>query len=245
MRYSRTDTYDVSEFWRSLPVMLGALLSAILAVDMLLAVQPAWLGRMGQALQTAVSTQPISSRLTHVLAGSLAIGVVVISSAVLLAFMRSAVHAPQLSLSPVWVALCMFGLAVANVTPPLPMPTPVFAGLSALVTVGAGTLLWSSSRAKSVFGWVLLASPLLLVAVGHYASPRVGVGRDTAVFVTGLALSAAGVALSALVAARHDNPNELPGLEGIDVVEELYNQIERAERSEARVVELERQLQLR
>ena len=39
------------------------------------------------------------------------------------------------------------------------------------------------------------------------------------------------------------DPQQAAGLEGVDVVEELFTQVERAERAEARAADLERQLQ--
>jgi hypothetical protein len=62
--------------------------------------------------------------------------------------------------------------------------------------------------------------------------------------LTGLGLSAIGVVLAAFMSmsGRARSADPAADLEGVDVVDELFAQVERAERSEARVAELERQL---
>jgi len=245
MSEPRARAHDATDFLRSLPIMLTALVAVVFAVDLLLAFQPAVLDDLSRGWRRAVSALPVSAPAVSVLAASLAVGCVVLSSAVLLMFSRAVASAPHMSLAPAWVALCM--LSVVRVDGRLPLPTslPLFAALSALLCVGAGVALCSASRPGLIFGWVLLAAPLVVLGIG-YASVATGaypVGRETAVLVAGLLSSASGVVLLSYMHRRaRPATSEIPDLDGVDVVEELFTQIERAERSEARVAELERQL---
>jgi hypothetical protein len=120
----------------------------------------------------------------------------------------------------------------------------VFAALCALLFIGAATLLRQGSTAATITGWCAIALPFAVVGDGFVRLPSAGVtlGRDAIELLTWLGLAAAGVGLIAYVRARTSKRGEVDGLEGVDVVEALFEQVERAERSEARVAELERQL---
>jgi len=182
--------------------------------------------------------------MSNVLAAALAVASVVMTSAVLLFFARAAQVAPHLSLAPAWVALCLLSVVRVDALLPLPMSVPLFVGLSGLLFVGASTALCSGSLLGLVSGLMLVAAPLFVLGVG-YASASPGAyafGRDAGLFVAGLVLSAAGVLLLSFLRNRKPHGREQPGLDGVDVVDELFTQVERAERSEARVAELERQL---
>jgi hypothetical protein len=226
--------------------MLAALLAVVFAVDLLLALQPALLDDLSHAWRSAVTMRPVLAPAANVLAAALAVACVVVSSALLLVFSRAAAVAPQLSVAPAWVALCM--LSVFRVEGPLPLPLPMamplFAALSALLFVGASVALCSGSLPGVFCGWMLAAAPLVVLGAGYASSPHgaYAFGRDAGLFVAGLSLSAAGVVLLSFMRTRARRVREVPGLDGVDVVDELFTQIERAERSEARVAELERQL---
>jgi hypothetical protein len=234
---------DASEFLRSLPATLAALLVAVFAVDILLAFQPTWLDALSHAWRSMFAMRPVLAPASNVLAASLAVVSVVISGALLLGFSRAVAVAPHASLAPAWVALCM--LSVLRVTAPLPLPMslPLFGVLSALLFVGACSALCSGSRAGNVFGWMLVAAPLVVFAASYGSAARgaFSFGRDAVLLLLGLSLSAVGVVLLAFMRTRAQGSSEAE-LEGLDVVDELLAQLERAERSEARVAELERQL---
>jgi hypothetical protein len=137
--------------------------------------------------------------------------------------------------------LCMLSVSRTQASLPLPMSTPVFTGLSALAFVGAGALLRSGSRAGTVCGWALVLLPLVVFGTSYANASHTiyPFGRDATVFLVALGLSALGVVA---IAFTRKPDRGLEEVEGIDTVEELFTQVERAERSEARVVELERQL---
>jgi hypothetical protein len=244
MRQSRAHGFDASEFWRSLPLMLGALLSVVAAVDILLAFQPALLGDLSRAFRSSVTMRPFLAPSADVLAAALAVGAVVITSAVLLAFARATLLAPQFSLAPAWVALCM--LSMTRVAGPLPLPVSIsaFAALSGLLLVGGGAALRQGSRAGMVFGWLLIALPLVVFGASYATASHTAYpfGRAASMVLTGLTLSAVGAVLAAHMSGRARSAAQVADLEGVDVVDELFAQVERAERSEARVAELERQL---
>jgi hypothetical protein len=241
MSHSRARTFDGTDWLRTLPPMLGALLATVLAVDMVLAFQPTWLDEFSRAWGSAVATRPVLNPVANALAASLVVASVVISSAVLLAFSRAVVLAPHVSILPAWIALCMLSVIRVHAPLPLPIPVPLFAGLSALLFVGASTALRSGSRASTIFGWMLVAVPLIVFGASYVNASHTEFpfGRDATLLLVGLLLSGLGVVLLAFV-----QPRALGGgdLDGIDAVEELFSQVERAERSEARVAELERQL---
>jgi hypothetical protein len=233
-----------SEFWRTVPTMLGALLAVLAAVDALLAFQPAILQDMSGSWQNLVAVHPVLAPSAHVLAATLAIASVVIASAILLAFARATPTAAHLSLTSACVAVCMLSVTAIHTPQPLPVPTPVFAALSALLFVGAGPLLRLGSRVGTISGWFLIALPFVLLADSYVRAPTAtySFGRDAGVLSMWLGLSVVGVVLIAYARPRASNTDDVDGLEGVDVVEALFEQVERAERSEARVAELERQL---
>lgn len=126
---------------------------------------------------------------------------------------------------------------------PWPMSTPLFFGLSALVFAGASIALTSGSRVGTVFGWMMLGLPFAVFATGYDNAGRnlLALSRDAGWLVSGLGVAAFGVVVLSFMQQRTGGTRDLPGLEGVDVVEELFAQVERTERAEARVAELERQ----
>jgi hypothetical protein len=244
MQKSSASGFSASEFWRMVPAMLGALLAVLAAVDALLAFQPSILEDLSGSWRGLVTMHPVLAPSAHILAATLAVASVVIASAILLVFARATLAAAHLSLTPAWVAVCMLSVTAIHPPLPLPVPTPVFAALCALLFVGAGTLLRLGSRAGTISGWALIALPFALLIDGYARPPSAAYsfGRDAGVLLTWLALSVVGVVLIAYARPRGQNSDEVDGLEGVDVVEALFEQVERAERSEARVAELERQL---
>ena len=233
-----------SELWRIVPAMLGALLVMLLAVDALLTFQPALLKDLSGSWLKLVSMQPVLEPSANVLAATLAVASVVLASGVLLVFARVAAGAAHLALTATWVAVCMLVVATIQAPLPLPVQTPVFAALCALLFVGAGTLIRQGSAAATITGWCALALPFVLVGDGFLRplSAATMFDRNAVELLVWLGLGAAGVGLIAHVRARGSKSSEVDGLEGVDVVETLFEQVERAERSEARVAELERQL---
>lgn len=239
MQKSSAQRDGVSDFKRIVPAMLGALLVVLVAVDALLAVQPAILKDLSASWQSLVSMQPVIAPSANVLAATLAIASLVIASAVLLAFARATAGAAHLFLTPTWVAFCMLVGSEIRAPLPLPLSTPVLAALCALLFVGAGTLLRLGTSGGTISGWCAIVLPFALVIDGYVRAPSPG---DAGALLIWLGLGAVGVVVIAYARPRGSNASEVDGLEGVDVVEALFEQVERAERSEARVAELERQL---
>ncbi|HKP59450.1 MAG TPA: hypothetical protein VJV78_22155 [Polyangiales bacterium] len=231
---------STSEFLRGVPMMLGALLVTVFAVDLLLAAQPALLEDLGSALRNQLTLRPGLMPSTQLLAAGLAVATVVLTSAVLLWFARAAQQAPALSFAPAWVAICLIG--VVRTTAPLPPPftTPWFLALSALLLVGGGMALRTQSTAGAAMGSLALTAPLAVLGAGY--TQAMTHDREALLLASVLILAAIGVALIARLRPSERAREEIPGLEGVDIVEALFAQVERAERSEARVAELERQL---
>lgn len=237
---------EATDVWRTLPTLLAALLAAVVSVDILLTLQPAVLDELSRSWVRVLAIRPMPAPLTTVLAASVAVASIVLAAALLLFFSRAALIAPHATIAPAWVAL--WTLCVVRIPAPLPLPMslPMFTALSALLFVGASAALCSGTRIGTVIGGLLLVSPLGLLAGSFANASRTmyPLTRDTLLVIGGLILSAVGVALLAFLRRPAANPREIEGLEGVDVVDELFTQIERAERSEARCAELERQLSL-
>jgi hypothetical protein len=127
---------------------------------------------------------------------------------------------------------------------PLPMSTPLFAALSALAFVGACTAFCSGARAGMFFGALLVVLPFVVLGRGYIETARATFpfARDAQQLLVGLIASALGVVLLSVMHRDGRGAHDVPGLEGVDVVEELFSQVERAERAEARAADLERQL---
>jgi hypothetical protein len=235
---------EVTDFWRTLPTLLAALLAAVVSVDMLLTLQPAVLDELSRSWLRVLAMRPMPTPITTVLAASVAVASIVVASALLLFFSRAALIAPHATIAPAWVALWTLCVVRVPASLPLPMSLPMFTALSALMFVGASAALCSGTRIGSIVGWMLLVSPLGLLAGSFANSSRTSfpLNRDALLVIGGLVLSAVGVALLVFLRKPPANPRQIEGLEGVDVVDELFTQIERAERSEARCAELERQL---
>jgi len=235
---------QATDFWRTLPTLLAALLAAVVSVDMLLTLQPAVLDELSRSWVRVLSVRAMPAPITTVLAASVAVASIVIAAALLLFFARAALIAPHATIAPAWVALWTLCIVRIPATLPLPMSMPMFTALSALLFVGASAALCSDTRIGTVVGYMLLVSPLGLLG-GSFANASRTIyplSRDTLLVIGGLVLSAIGVALLAFLRKPASDPRQIEGLEGVDVVDELFTQIERAERSEARCAELESQL---
>ena len=243
MQQSRTNTLSVRDTLRSLPVLFAALLAVVGGVDLLLLLQPTLLDHWSHAFRSALSLHPVIAPATHVLAAALA-GISVVLSSAAAIFVASALSsAPHVTLAPAWISLCMLSVARVDRPLPLPMSTPLFIALSAVLFIAASTMLRSGSRVGGVFGWVLIATPLVLFAIPYVSAPGAPAFASDAWALAGaLTLSASGAVASAFVNSGKRGPREVKGLEGVDVVNELFAQVERAERSETRVAELERRL---
>jgi len=133
-------------------------------------------------------------------------------------------------------------LSVAQAPVVLPMPTAVFAALSALLFVGAGALLRADSRTTLVSGWLVLALPIHLFVLAQLSAPGIVLTRAAGHFLAGLMLSATGVIIFSFVPVPVRSPHVRHEPDDAALVDELFALLERAEQSEIRVAELERQL---
>lgn len=235
---------EANDFWRTLPTLLAALLAAVVSVDVLLTLQPAVLEELSRSWTRWVAVRPMPTPLSTVLAASVAVASIVIAAALLVFFARAALIAPHATIAPAWVALWTLCVVRIPVTLPLPMSMPAFTALSALLFVGASAALSAGTRVGAIIGVMLLISPLGLLggSLANASRTTYPLSRDMLLVIGGLSLSAVGVALLAFLRKPAQNPRQVEGLEGVDLVDELFTQIERAERSEARCAELERQL---
>jgi hypothetical protein len=224
--------------------MLAAQLVALVAVDALLAYQPALLKDLSASWHNFVTLQPVLESSANVLAATLAVAGVVITSTLLFAFARATAGAPHLVLTPMWVAFCMWVVAAIPTPLPLPVQTPMFAALCALLYAAAGMLLRQGSTAGTIAGWGAIGLPFIVLIDGYLRASSTGTtpAGDVGELVLWLGLSALGAVSIAYARVRRKGSRDVEGLEGVDVVEALFEQVERAERSEARVAELERQL---
>lgn len=243
MQPARTTSFEARDMLHNLPVLLAALLAVVGAVDVLLLWQPAFMDRWSHAFRSALSLRPVLSPATHALAATLAVLSVASSSAAAIFVARAVRAAPHITIAPAWVSMCLLSTVRLEWPLPLPMATPVFVALSAVLFIAASALLRSGSRAFGVFGWALVLAPLLVFASPYITAPGVHtLGVEGWQLGAALVLSASGAIASAYVRSTPRGPREVHGLEGVDVVDELFAQVERAERSEARVTELEQKL---
>jgi hypothetical protein len=240
---SRANTFEARDWLRILPALLSALLIVTAAVDIFMMVQPALLERWSEAFRKAFSLHPMVSPSTDVLASSLAVASVVFSSAAAIFVVRAVRAAPHLTLAPVWISVCLLSAARVERAMPLPTSTPLFLAVTAVLLIAASALLFTGSRVSTLLGWCLVAAPLVCFALPYVAAPGVNrFGADAWTFALALGLSASGAIGCAYVRSRARGARDTEELDGVDVLDELFVQLERAERCEAHIVELERKL---
>lgn len=241
---SRSSSNELQHTLRSLPVMFAALLAVVGAVDVLLLTQPKLLAQWSMALRRMVSVAPVPAPAMQLLAAALAACCVVLCAAAAILVAKAVQAAPHATIGPVWVSLCMVAIARVPHVLQLPMSLPIFLSLTGIFFISAPTFLSLGGHVGKLFGWTLLFAPIVLF-VSPYVIAAKGHALDDSAWtlLLGLVLSAGGALASAWVQRGAHDPRQVQGLEGVDVVDELFTQVERAERAESRVADLERQVQ--
>lgn len=241
---SRSSSHTLQHTLRSLPVMFTALLAVVGAAELLLLSQPKLLEHWSSELQHMLSVPAIPAPVTQLLAATLAVACVVFSAAAAILVARAVRAAPHATIGPVWVSLCMVAIARVPYALRLPMSLPIFLSLAGIFFISAPTFLRLGGHIGKLFGWTLLLAPLVLFASPYVMSKKpIALDENGWTLLLGLVLSAGGAFASAWMQRGLIDPHQVQGLEGVNVVEELFTQVERAERAETRAADLERQLQ--
>lgn len=227
---------------KSLPIVLISLFIVVAAVDVLLAMQPRLLQTLRAYWSAPAAGGTTSSALT---AASLIVGGVALSATILAAFIRGVRSAPYLCITPVWVCACMVAIARVETPLPLPVATPVFVAISALLFVSSGVLFESASRSSNLIGTAASLLPLTLLSIGYAfnADAQANFGGDSMLMLFVLALAGAGAPAIA-VACRANGARVLGGQFAVpdSTGAQIVALLERARLGEERAVQAERQL---
>lgn len=231
---------------RNLPITLVALFIVMAAVDVLLVTQPALVRSLRDDWQSWVHGS-ISAPWATLVGAVATIGGLAIAAATLTLAVRGIVEAPYLWLASALVAGCCFSISSLPVDLPVRMPTPAFAGMSALLLFGGGAFFQSRATLFNMTGLFLTSTPLALLGVG-YMRARTNAGAPYTVdhnaqIVLGLLLLASAGTILIAVAARRLRALGGGAALAAHTGEQLAELIERARSSEQRAAEAESQLE--
>lgn len=231
---------------RNLPITLVALFIVMAAVDVLLVMQPSLVRSLRDDWQSWVHGS-ISAPWATLVGAVATVGGLAIAAATLTLAVRGIVEAPYLWLASALVAGCCFSISSLPVDLPVRMPTPAFAGMSALLLFGGGAFFQSRATLFNMTGLFLTSTPLALLGVG-YLRARTSTGArytvdDNAQIVLGLLLLASVGTILISIAARRLRAIGGAAALATPTGEQLAELLERARSSEQRAAEAEYQLE--
>ena len=239
MQTERVRPVSFSDSLKNLPILLGSLVVAVGLVDLLLVIQPGLLVSLRGSWQEAL---PPGSGVSTLVAASVITGAIALAAMTLTWFVRSVRSAPYLTLAPLWVGLCMLVIGRMTVALPIPLPTPAFVAICALLFVGSGVLFETRSPQNNAVGAGLSALPILLLVLGYLLSD---VAFDLSAMLLVLVLALAAVGAPVIAIACRANGAKLSGGLGrmqLDPGEQVVELLERARLAEDRATRAEQQL---
>lgn len=226
-----------------LPLALASLVIVTAGVDLLIALRPAALSPLRDGLQRWVNT---GAGWPALFAASVAVLAAASAAAILAAFIRGVQRAPYVWLAPWLVGGCTVLMGSMPVKLPLPMSTPVFAGLSALLLIGGGEVFRPASLLRSCMGGLLLCSPFVMLTLGYAQStPPTQFGAQAQLFGAALAFAALVAILLSVTAQRMlaDRSDASAHERQTDQLRaRIFELLERCNANEARAIRAEQQL---
>jgi hypothetical protein len=223
---------------RNLPLVLASLLTAVVAVELLVKLRPAfvealrddvlgWTGGMGAAGPWAT-----------LLSASVSLVAVALTATALASFANGVKAAPYFALAPLLVAFSAFAIGAVPIELPIAMDTRGLAVASALIWLGGGVLLLGRSAWNLSAGLVVTCAPAIWLAIA-YARSRVHAFDGSAQqLMLILVLGSFAAPLIAFAQRRLRAGGDADS----ELGDQLLRLVERAEQSEARAALAERQL---
>jgi hypothetical protein len=227
---------------RVFPLTLVSLVAVTVGVDLLLAFQPAMTSPLRERFQHWVGTGSWSG----LFASSISVLCVAVTAAILATFVRGVKSAPYVWLASMFVSTCTLVMNGVSAELPWPIPSPLFAVLSALLLIGGGEVFLLGSRLRMVSGVMLSFAPLALLAIGYAQSnPIASFNSNEQLFAAILALTSVGTLTLSTVSQRileHASDRDSNPQASDYLRTQIIQLLERCNATEARALRAEQQL---
>ena len=247
MQTDRMRTFPLAvEPLRMLPLVLTSLFVVVAAVDVLLVAQPALILSLRNGWQHTFSGGGVPTTWGSLLAAGVAVAGIAVAAAVLSTFLRAVQSAPYTILAPVLIGGCTLVAGRMQVSLPLPVSTPLFAGIGTLLLIGGGNLFRRGGFLSSCAGALLVVAPLALLASAYFtlqgsaAAALHPFDRSARLFTFVMGFASLGAPLLAIACRRPRNAAWAD--DGDDLGGQIVELLDRAQASEERAARAEREL---
>jgi hypothetical protein len=231
---------------RAFPLALGSLVVVTIVVDILLAFQPAIISPLRDGFQHWVGAGTGLSSWPGLFAASVSVLSISVAAAILSKFIQGVKKAPYLWLAPLLVSACTLVINGLSAKLPWPVPTPLFAALSALLIVGGGEVFLIGATLRIISGLTLIFAPLALLGFGYLQSkPVAGFNADEQLLMVILVLASLGALAISVVSQRllQDLSKHTATEQKSDYLRsQIIELLERCNTTEARALRAEQQL---
>jgi hypothetical protein len=225
-----------SEPLRLLPIVFMSLFAVMVAADAMIAIQPTVLRPLRDSFQHWVGAGWIAPSWASVFATGVAVLAITVAASLLSVFVRGVQTAPYTWLAPIVVGSGAALMGRLPVELPIPFSAPAFALISACAVLGGGALLRRDAFATRFTAVLVMATPLILIAIGYSNGGSSHTPHAVGEFIFLLAMTTFTTAVLGYV-TRERSLGEADGSG-----EQLMDLLERARTAEARAAFAEQQL---
>lgn len=223
---------------RLLPIVFMSLFAMTAAADAMIALQPSVLRPLRDSFQHwAGAAGGVVPSWASVFATGVAMAGIAITASLLSVFVRGVQKAPYMWLAPIVVCAGAALMARLPVDLPVAFSAPAFTLLSACAVLGGGAMLRRDAFSTRFAGVLVMATPLLLLAIGYSQGTPTHTPQAATEFVFLLAVTTFTSAVLAWVTRERE-----AGFGEDGQGEQLVALLERARTAEARATFAEQQL---
>jgi hypothetical protein len=238
MRTEQKRSFFPGEPLRLLPIVFISLFAVTAVADALIALQPSVLRPLRDSFQHWVAAGGATPSWASVFASGVAMAGIAIAASLLSVFVRGVQQAPYTWLAPIVVCAGAALMARLPVELPVPFSAPAFTLLGACAVLGGGAMLRRDAFAARFAAVLVMATPVLLLAIGYSQGGSTHTPQAATEFVFLLAMTTFTTAVLAWVTRETSFGDSGAGGQG----EQLVELLERARTAEARATFAEQQL---